>query len=155
MQSRPFPRRKPSRHEPASTEREPKPLAKVTRWGTAGATSGVAVPKDAPVRHEGYRYLVAQLPCKHCGIYGYSQAAHPNTGKGQGTKTDDRLCFPLCTVHPVLGGFVSGCHEQFDQGALFAKAVRREIEPAWGADTRATIAAMGLWPADLAMLEGA
>jgi hypothetical protein len=143
-------KRKPPKHQPA-VEREPRPLAKLTRpVSYAGTTTG-PVAKDAPVRHEGYRRLVAKLPCKHCGVYGYSQAAHPNTGKGAGTKTDDRECFPLCTVHPVLGGLVQGCHERFDQGALFTKAQRREIEPVWAADTRRTIYAMGKWPKGLPM----
>ena len=136
---------------PTTGEREPRPMARLERVPDyGGSVSGVAVPKDEPVRHEGYRRLVAAMPCKHCGIHGYSQAAHPNTGKGAGKKLiDDRLCFALCTVHPVAGGYVTGCHERFDQGALYAKAARREIEPAWGADTRAAIVAAGLWPADL------
>lgn len=121
------------------------------RRGTyAGGTSGVAVEKDNTVQCEEYRRLVAQLPCKHCGIHGYSQAAHPNTGKATGKKLiDDRLCFPLCTVHPVSGGFVRGCHERFDQGALYLKEARRLIEPAWGADTRRAIKAAGNWPKGL------
>jgi hypothetical protein len=134
----------------ASSEREPRQMAleRVPDYG--GSVSGQPVPKDCAVEHEGYRRLVAALPCKHCGIHGYSQCAHPNTNKAAGKKLiDDRLCFPLCTVHPVAGGYVRGCHERFDQGALYTKAVRREIEPAWGADTRAYIVAAGLWPADL------
>lgn len=100
-------------------------------------------------RHEGYRRLVALLPCKLCGIDSYSQAAHPNTGKGTGTKTDDRLCFPLCCDRPG----VRGCHPQFDQHALMSKDARRAVEPAWGADTRRQITAMGLWPANLPVWE--
>lgn len=30
--------------------------------------------------------------------------------------------------------------------ALFTKAVRRELEPAWAADTRRKLLALGLWP---------
>ena len=33
--------------------------------------------------------------------------------------------------------------------ALFTKAVRRELEPVWAADTQRRILAMGLWPANL------
>ena len=33
--------------------------------------------------------------------------------------------------------------------ALFTKAVRRELEPVWAADTRRRIRAMGLWPTNL------
>ena len=109
-----------------------------------GRCDGVAaaVPKDDTVTSEPYRRLVATLPCKVCGIAGISQAAHPNTNKGADLKTDDRECFPLCCDQP---GRV-GCHPKFDQGALFTKTVRRELEPAWGADTRKTIKARGLWP---------
>jgi hypothetical protein len=107
------------------------------------------VPKDEPVRSEEYRRLVAKLPCKHCGVHGHSQAAHPNTGKGGGLKTDDRLCFPLCCDRPG----VQGCHAKFDQHAWFTRAARREIEPSWGADTRRQITAMGQWPADLPKIE--
>lgn len=110
-----------------------------------GTVSGDAVDKQGAVVSEPYRRLVAALPCKVCGIAGISQAAHPNTGKGQGLKTDDRECFPLCCDQP---GRV-GCHPKFDQGALFTKAVRRELEPVWGADTRRTIKAAGTWPKNL------
>lgn len=106
----------------------------------------VSQPKENAIRFEPYRRLVAAMPCKYCGIAGYSQAAHPNTGKGSGIKTDDRDCFALCTVHPGIDGLVTGCHERFDQGSLFTKAVRRALEPAWAADTRRQIIAEGRWP---------
>lgn len=120
----------------------------------AGGTSGQPVEKDVFMRSEAYRRLVAQLPCKHCGIVGFSQAAHPNTGKGAGLKADDRECFPLCTVHPNAGGgLVGGCHERFDQGALFDKPTRRMVEQAWAADTRRRIRAAGQWPTNLPLLD--
>ena len=103
------------------------------------------VVKDEPIRSEAYRRLVAQLPCKVCGIVGYSQAAHPNTGKGTGIKADDRECFPLCCDRPG----VQGCHTKFDQGALFDKEMRRIVEVDWAIDTRRTIDNMGLWPEGL------
>lgn len=109
----------------------------------------VTVQKEKAVRHEGYRRLVAALPCKHCGITGLSQAAHPNTGKGAGIKTDDLECFPLCCDTPGR----PGCHPKFDQGALFTKSVRREIEKAWSADTRRAIEAAGDWPETLERME--
>ena len=112
-----------------------------------GACTGVAVPKAAPVRSEAYRRAVASLPCIACGVPGHSQCAHSNSGKGAGIKASDLDSFPLCTVHPGADGrLVQGCHENFDQGALFAKAVRRELEPVWAADTQRRILAMGLWP---------
>lgn len=108
-----------------------------------------AAPKTLIVRSEAYRRAVATLPCKACSVPGFSQAAHPNTGKGMATKTDDRLAFPLCCARPDI----EGCHVLFDTGRLLAKAARRAIEPAWGADTRRQILAQGLWPEDLPMLE--
>lgn len=115
------------------------------RMASMGPAETTSAPKEEPIRHEGYRRLVAALPCISCRIVGYSQAAHPNTGKGMAAKTDDRLCFPLCADRPG----VRGCHSLFDQGALFSKAARRAIEPAWTNDTQRRIQAAGNWPADL------
>lgn len=105
----------------------------------------VAAPKVVPVEHEGYRRLVAGLPCIMCGVHGYGQCAHPNMGKGAGTKTDDRLTFSLCCARPG----VQGCHALFDQHALMTKEERRIAEPEFGERTRAIIRAAGLWPKDL------
>ena len=113
-------------------------------------TAAAPIPKAAPVRSEAYRRAVASLPCINCGVPGYSQCAHSNSGKGAGIKASDLDSFPLCTVHPGADGrLVQGCHENFDQGALFTKAVRRELEPAWAADTQRRIQAMGMWPESL------
>lgn len=109
------------------------------------AAAGRPLPKDEPVRCEAYRRAVAQLPCVICGIYGYSQAAHANTGKGMGLKACDLTLFPACADRPG----VRGCHAQLDQGALFPKAVRRELEPVWAADTRRRVLLAGLWPESL------
>lgn len=109
------------------------------------AAPAVQVHKAAPVRSEALRRAVASLPCAICGIYGYSQAAHANTGKGMGMKACDLTCFPACGTRP---GEV-GCHAKLDQGALFTKAVRRELEPAWAADTQRRLLALGLIPPSL------
>jgi hypothetical protein len=101
--------------------------------------------KESPVEHEGYRRLVASLRCIRCMRVGRSKAAHPNTGKGAGIKTDDRECFPLCADGP---GYV-GCHTLFDQGALYPKERRRLLEPLWGHLTRQTVALHHGWPKDL------
>jgi hypothetical protein len=103
------------------------------------------VPKTEPVEHEGYRRLVASLRCIRCMRVGRSQAAHPNTGKGAGIKTDDRECFPLCADGP---GYV-GCHSLFDQGALYPKEQRRLLEPVWGHLTRQTVTLHLGWPKNL------
>ncbi len=108
-------------------------------------TAAAPTPKAAPVRSEAYRRVVATLPCAICGLYGYSQAAHANTGKGMGLKACDLTCFPACGPRPGE----QGCHAALDQGALFLKAVRRELEPAWAADTQRLVHTMGLWPAGI------
>ena len=60
-----------------------------------------------------------------------------------GIKACDLLTlFPACCDRPG----VRGCHSQLDQGALFTKAVRRELEPVWAAETRRKLLALGLWP---------
>lgn len=124
----------------------PKPRATVVAMVDTSARMVVSHPKWEPVRHEGYRKVVASLRCIKCTRLGWSQAAHPNTGKGLLIKTDDRECFPLCTDSPG----VVGCHTLFDQGAMFPKEQRRAIEPRWGAITRGAIRMAGRWPADLA-----
>lgn len=106
------------------------------------STSAQPVPKTPPVRSEALRRAVASLPCAICGVYGYSQAAHANTGKGMGMKACDLTCFPACAPRP---GEV-GCHAKLDQGALFTKSARRELEPVWAADTQRRLLALGLWP---------
>ena len=103
------------------------------------------IKKDAPVRSEPYRRLVAGMPCKACGVQGYSQAAHPNSGKGLGIKTSDLDCFALCCDR--VG--VPGCHGRFDRYELGGKHAQALIEQAWAADTRRKIEADGLWPAGL------
>jgi hypothetical protein len=90
------------------------------------------------VRNEAYRRRVADLPCVFCGIDGFSQCAHSNSlehGKGAGIKADDYAAFPLCADRPG----VRGCHSLFDQGALFDKSERKEIEARWISWTRAAI----------------
>lgn len=98
-------------------------------------------PKSQPVRSEAYRRLVAALPCVICGIAGQSQAAHGSGAgtavcKGMGIKSCDLNCFAACVR----------CHHELDQHALFSKAVRHQLEPAWAADTQRKIHAMGKWP---------
>ena len=117
-------------------------------WRTPRAVDAMPaaqVRKAAPVRNEAYRRAVASLPCVMCGIAGYSQAAHGSEGKGMGIKASDLTLFPACAPRPGI----AGCHAELDQGAKFSKAVRRELEPVWAADTRRKVQAMGLWPKNL------
>lgn len=132
------------------------PVAKPDAFRNPEAITTAAEPIDKAevVRCEPYRRAVAGLRCIHCGVLGYSQCAHANTGKGAGIKACDLQSFPLCTVHPGPDGtLVQGCHERFDQGALFSKVVRRTLEPAWIADTQRKIFTMGLWPAKMPLTE--
>lgn len=107
------------------------------------------VDKSAPVRSEAYRRAVASLPCVICKVPGYTQAAHGSEGKGMALKACDLTLFPACSDRPG----VQGCHTKLDQGALFTKAVRRELEPVWAADTRRRLHAMGLWPTGMRYLD--
>ena len=105
------------------------------------------VRKDQPVRHEGYRRLVAALPCAHCRIEGASQAAHVNHGKAKASKVDDRLTFPLCHVG------AKGCHPAFDEYRLFdGRAAHVAAGERWVRETAGLIFKAGDWPADLAPL---
>jgi len=85
------------------------------------------IEKESQVRSESYRIFVASQSCFGCGIDGYSQAAHPNFGKGLGMKTSDLLCFPLCASS---FGKV-GCHELHDQRVKIGRHESREIEAAY------------------------
>lgn len=111
------------------------------------ATTCAPVVKLVPFRNEALRRAVASLPCIYCGLAGFSQCAHANTGKGTGTKVSDTRCFPLCADQPGR----QGCHARFDQGALFTKLVRPSIEEAWIADTQRRLQAMGLWQTAMAI----
>lgn len=107
----------------------------------------ITLPKEELLRSEPYRRLVAAMPCKACGIQGYSQHAHENIGKALGLKVDDRRGFALCTVAP---GRV-GCHELFDQYQLVegGREAHRLLGEHWAAETRREINEAGLWPARL------
>lgn len=134
-------------------EREPDEFASHTPpsasdlWrsdGKARLTVPVQQPKDEPVRHEGYRRLVAALPCCLCGIEGFSQAAH-GPSLGRGIKATDVETFALCADRPLT----VGCHSQFDRYALWGAEMRRTMAEKWARETRAQIKADGNWPANL------
>ena len=120
-------------------------MRKTAVSGPVGSVLANPLPKAHPVRNEAYRRAVASLPCVICGVPGYSQAAHGSSMKGMGIKACDSTLFPACCDRPG----VRGCHSQLDQGALFKKAVRHELEPVWAADTQRQIMALGLWPKNM------
>lgn len=95
----------------------------------------VAVPKTELVRDESYRRLVASLPCVVCGVFGFSQCAHRDEGKGMASKQDDRESYPACCTRPGE----LGCHHRIGTAREFPKAVRRELELLWCAGTRAKL----------------
>lgn len=139
LQRRPF-------TQPAKPERKPiawpgaQTFAPVTRCDGVGA----AQPKTEAIRSEAYRRLVAAMPCKACGIQGYSQAAHlPPDGKG--VKQDDRLIFPLCCTR--VG--VTGCHADFDQYRMHPHEVAIAIGLNWAIETMQAIITSGNWPKNL------
>jgi len=90
-----------------------------------------AYPKTRPARDEAYRRLVAALPCVHCGVHGYSQAAH-GPALGRGIKASDLDCVPLCCDRPL----VVGCHTLFDRYLLADRAERPAVAQWWAAETR-------------------
>jgi hypothetical protein len=108
----------------------------------------VASPKQNAIEHEGYRRLVAALPCIRCGIWHQSQAAHPPP-TGKGIKEDDRECFPLCCTRPLI----TGCHVEFDQYRLVKPDLMRLQAARWGMLTRARIMDEGTWPKGLPMFD--
>ncbi len=98
-------------------------------------------PKQNAVYSEPYRRLVADRPCMECGVWNYSQAAHPPpTGKSR--KEDDRETFPLCCDRPN----VEGCHPKFDQYKLYPREEAEEKAAEWARETRLDIIAQGQWP---------
>ena len=117
-------------------------------WRTPRAVDAMPaaqVRKAAPVRSEAYRRAVASLPCINCGVPGYSQCAHSNSGKGAGIKASDLDSFPLCCTR--VG--IPGCHQDYDQYRLFPRDAAMTVGRAWAADTQRRIKAMGMWPNNL------
>jgi hypothetical protein len=112
--------RKPERVLPDVPELPPKPRAVMV----AANDAVVAAPKEAPLRSESYRRYVASQRCFACGIEGFSQCAHANSGKGLGIKTCDSRTFPLCAPHFGL----IGCHQMHDLCLDVSLEERRENE---------------------------
>lgn len=89
-------------------------------------------PKSKPVRAPAYLRWVATLPCVSCQIEGYTQAAHPNYGRGLGQKASDLDAFPLCCTRP---GHM-GCHVMHDQLIDCTLEQRRGLERVYTARTQ-------------------
>lgn len=87
-------------------------------------TARLIFPKSLTFRSEELRRAVVLLPCMHCGVHGWTQAAHANQGKGGGLKASDASIAALCGTRPG----VRGCHAMLDQGGVLEKAERRVFE---------------------------
>ena len=114
--------------------RQTVPLTPATRTGVVRRVSDEvrAVPKVLPVRSESYRRWVSTLPCIVCGLVGFSQCAHPNSGRGLGQKASDLDCFALCCTR---GGF-PGHHWEHDNLFEMTLEERREREKRYTAQTQ-------------------
>jgi hypothetical protein len=111
----------------------------------AGASSGLAVPKEQVLESAAYENLVRAMPCAHCGQPPRSQFCHTDMGKGLGIKTDVRRGWPGCGPH----GHEPGCHWLLGTSGRIPRAQRRELEARYAAQTRAAILAAGKWPKSL------
>lgn len=131
---------------PKLRDREPGSVA-VSPGRRASMLPALLVPKPKiiPARSPTYREIVASFPCINCGLIGYSQHAHQNEGKAMQSKTDDRTGFPLCADRPG----VIGCHTKFDRTTYWTRDEKRSLAKKWGAETRARVVALNLWPVGL------
>lgn len=133
-----------AREKPERVFKTPKAEPGKFRLALAADGAAVAQPKESAIEHEGYRRLVASLPCVRCNIAGYSQAAHP-PATGKGIKQDDRLAVPLCCARPGI----PGCHFLNDQYKLRAHAETVAYVKEMARQVRAVILNSGAWPRDL------
>lgn len=127
----------------------PRAPAQRGRMATMGPAETRPAPKEDALQHAGYMALVRKLPCRHCGITGYTQFCHSDEGKGGSIKSDCRYGWPGCG--PRTG--IPGCHALIGTLRIYPKEQRRELEAGYSADTRGLIERMGLWPDDLPRLE--
>lgn len=124
----------PPAREATQCTYSPRPRAPaVSVAGPARAT--VPVPKGAYLRCEAYRRQVAGLPCAHCGVEGYSQAAHSDAGKGAMLKAGDDTCYPLCADRPGA----MGCHSIIGASGRYTKNERRALELQYASATIAIL----------------
>lgn len=127
----------------------PIPPETAARIRYTGAANSGPVPKADPLQHAGYIHIVRSLQCYRCGVVGFTQFCHSDEGKGERIKSDCRLGWPGCGPRFEYGLPLTGCHYDIGTARVLPKAQRREFEARAAAHTRATVRAMGLWPADL------
>mgnify|MGYP003343998183 FL=1 len=97
------------------------------------------IPKFNYFRSKKHLKNVAGLACQHCGLDGYTQAAHSNQakhGKGKGIKASDEFTAALCLK----------CHYELDQGKNLSKEERVDLWDNAHKKTEAELRRLGLWP---------
>lgn len=99
--------------------------------------------RDEPRRSEVYRRWVADQPCVHCGIEGWSNACHGDMGKGLSIKACDSTCWPGCVDRPG----VQGCHTLFGATGRMGREARRLLEAEYAERTRFMARYVGVYPA--------
>lgn len=112
---------------------QPRPRTPALRRDDGKARMVVSVPKSEPVRDRDYLRWVASLPCAHCQVEGYSQAAHGDEGKGMAIKSSDDTAYPACGPRPME----PGCHWLIGTSGTFTREERRALESQYGKQTRA------------------
>lgn len=90
-------------------------------------------------RSESLKQAVATLPCALCARFGPSQAAHCNyaegdAGKCMGKKVSDAYLFSQCPE----------CHRAIDQGGVYTKEERRNLEEKLNLRTLRTLVELGI-----------
>ena len=101
-----------------------------------------AIPKFNYFRSKKHLKNVASLPCQHCGLEGYTQAAHSNQakhGKGRSLRASDEFTAALCLKH----------HYELDQGRDMTKEERVEMWENAHKRTKDALIKQGLWPDEL------
>ncbi len=146
-------KRAPLRSKPKQRQEKPRLVSKLPgsprteplRISDGRARMRIEVPKERPIQNDAYMASVRRLPCKRCGIQGYTQFCHSDEGKGLAIKSDCRLGWPGCGPHDGK----PGCHWLVGTSGQLSKAERREFEARASSETRAELKALGLWPRSL------
>ena len=100
------------------------------------------IPKFNYFRSKKHLKNVASLACQHCGIEGYTQAAHSNQlkhGKAKAMKSSDEFTAALCLK----------CHYELDQGKNLSKDERIEMWEQAHKRTKTELKRLGVWPEEL------
>jgi len=135
---------------PPAEERPERPILRLARAPKPSEPVFSPQPKATYVRDEDYRQAVASLPCARCGVIGFSNACHSDTGgrgaaKGGRIKSCDLTCWPGCVPRPGI----TGCHHDIGMGAVMSREEKRAFEVKAAADTRAHLIAMSAMDARL------